>query len=212
MNKDKIFWIVTGIVIGLLGFLLITSTSSANYTPEEECVEISAPDPIEYKKGIIQYKWFESPEGVWTEKFDIDPRGGHELWIKTGKKIIENDCPEPEEPEEPEQPTPPSPYSDGRSSDPGATAPPAHKVCTLELERPTIWYENGQFKWATDQKDIEKFSIIYGETPESLVYGIDNIPADSRGIEIERPNWSQTWFQVWSWVQGCAVKSDIIDP
>lgn len=111
--------------------------------------------------------------------------------------------------EEPEKPVVFTGVSDGKAPEPKAPAP---VTCTLVLEKPTVWYEGGQFKWATDQKDIEKFSIVYGQTPDSLVYGIDNIPADSRGIEINRPAWNQTWFQVWSWVKGCPSVSETIDP
>lgn len=216
-TKDKrnlFLGVVTIVVLAVITFFVMSNRADATYTPVEEtpqeCVEVNAPDPIEYKKGVIQYKWFESPEGTWTEKFDLDPRGGHEFWVKTGKKIVEVDCPEPEVPED--KPTPPSPYSDGRSSSP--SGPPAHKVCTIMLETPTVWYGNGALNWATDQKDIEKFSLIYGQTPDSLVYGIDNIPSDSRGIEV--PNgtetWNEVWWQVWTWVNGCASKSEIIDP
>ena len=119
--------------------------------------------------------------------------------------------PEPEPEPEPEQPrvVPPSPHTDGLSD--GKNQQPAHRVCTIEHTAPINWYENGEFKWATDES-VEKFSIIFGPSPDELIYGIDNIPGDSRGIEINRPNWGQTWFQVQSWIDGCMFPSETIDP
>lgn len=123
-------------------------------------------------------------------------------------------CEYPEEPEvtpeptrEPEQPQGNPPTFQGSTTD----APPA-KVCTIPFTEATIWYEGDQFKWATDVQGIEKFAIVYGPTPDQLIYGIDNIPATARSIEINRPDWKQTWFQVWIFKDGCAEKSLVIDP
>lgn len=116
---------------------------------------------------------------------------------------------EEEEEEEKEQPKgEPSNETFAGSS----TNPPAPRVCTVWHESPTVWYEGDQFKWATDENGIQKFSLIYGPSENELIYGIDNIPSDSRSVNIERPSWSQTWFQVWSFIDGCAYKSTIIDP
>lgn len=94
-----------------------------------------------------------------------------------------------------------------------STEAPKPPTCTVGFEKARVWYSGNQFSWATDAKNIQKFSIIYGRTADSLIYGVDNLPADARSIEVNgRDGWNQTWFQVWTWVEGCAEKSDVIDP
>ena len=80
----------------------------------EECVEVVSPDPVEFSENVAKYgtvnanyKWFEDPEGTWTLKIDVDPRGGHEDWrseypehweilfnkpVELPQTIVENHC------------------------------------------------------------------------------------------------------------------------
>jgi hypothetical protein len=131
--------------------------------------------------------------------------------------VCEEQEEEEEEEEEEDEPTP-SPEPTKTPDQPvtnNATpaGPPAHATCNITFEAAEVWYSGDQFNWATSVENIDKFSIVYGKTPDSLIYGIDNIPADSRGIEINgRDGWSETWWQVWTWRDSCAEKSEIIDP
>lgn len=115
-------------------------------------------------------------------------------------------------PEEEVTPTPTKGSESNVRFEGSTTNPPAARVCTIYHAPATVWYEKGQFKWATDEQGIQKFSIVYGPTPNEQIYGIDNIPQDSRGIEINRPKWNQTWFSVWTWIDNCSYESETIDP
>lgn len=104
----RYFWhILAGLIAGgFLAYMIFApKPADATYIPEidtNECVEVSAPDPINFSKkiGIItfSFQWQENPEGTWKLYKDIDPRGGHEYWLYTGDKVVENDCPDPVEP------------------------------------------------------------------------------------------------------------------
>lgn len=90
---------------------------------------------------------------------------------------------------------------------------PAPVVCTVPFEVSRVWYEGGKFFWANDTQGIQKFSIVYGKTKNNLEYGIDNIPASSRSIEINgRNGWNQTWWAVYTWKDNCHNVSEVIDP
>lgn len=91
------------ILVAIFALTIFVSPVKAVSMPDEiindeVCTPVGAPDPLEYKKGGVQYKWFETSEGTWTLKFDIDPRGGHEIWVNANKTHNEVTCPEPEEP------------------------------------------------------------------------------------------------------------------
>lgn len=131
------------------------------------------------------------------------PEGTHSVFFGNNQEYEVPVC-EPD--------VPPSVHPSDERFAGSSTEPPAPRVCTVWHESPTVWYENNEFKWATDENGIQKFSLIYGPSENELVYGIDNLPSDSRGVTIERPAWNQTWFQVWSWIDNCAFKSMTIDP
>lgn len=106
----------------------------------------------------------------------------------------------------------PSGVSDGRASDPGATAAPAVSTCIIPFEVARTWYDNGELRWATDAQGIQKFSITYGPSADQLIYGVDNIVPTARAIAKPESNWNQTWFSVYTWVNGCENHSEPRDP
>lgn len=94
---------------------------------------------------------------------------------------------------------------------------PAPVTCNIPFEIPRAWYtkKDGKviFNWATDTEGIQKFSIVYGYSADNLVYGVDNLPADSRSLDINGLDKSKhTFFQVQAWKDGCMEGSAIIDP
>lgn len=95
---------------------------------------------------------------------------------------------------------------------PSAVEAPKPPTCTISFEIARTWYDKDGLHWATDAKDIQKFSITYGADKDHLIYGIDNIPANARGIAKPKSNFKNTWFSVWTWVGGCANQSTPIDP
>lgn len=109
--------------------------------------------------------------------------------------------------------------SDGRSSNPGATEAPAPVTCTIPFSPPVIIgfqaLGNGsvQFSWLEADQNISKYSIIYGYSPDALVYGEDNIPSTSTSIQINDLQVGKSVFlEVWGWKNGCSEVSNIFDP
>lgn len=116
----------------------------------------------------------------------------------------------------------PTPVVEGSKGDdrgdyhPSAVEAPKPPTCTIEFEAPKVWYTklNGKtvFNWATDAQDIQKFSVVYGYKEDNLEYGVDNISANVRSLEVSGLTHSPVFFQVWSWAHDCAEKSEIVDP
>lgn len=67
--------------------------------------------------------------------------------------------------------------------------------------------------WPSTTDGISKQSVIFGYTPDSLVYGADNLPSSQTSITLKGLDESKSvWAQVWSWKGECVGKSAIIDP
>ncbi len=111
-------FIATQLMVSPLASMAAKGTSSI---PVDECIPVSAPNPIVFEKNISKhphitvmatYKWFETSEdsGIWTLKLDIHPEGGKEEWVssypsywsflfqkpvKLPKTITEKECEQP---------------------------------------------------------------------------------------------------------------------
>ncbi len=108
--------------------------------------------------------------------------------------------------------------SDGFASDPGATMA-FHPSCTIPFDPPVIigFAEAGSgsatFSWLESAQDVSKFSIVYGYSPDAMIYGEDNIPSTSTAITIsDLESGKNVFAQIYAWQQGCAELSNIFDP
>lgn len=69
------------------------------------------------------------------------------------------------------------------------------------------------FAWTEITGGINKYSIIYGYSPDSLVYGQDNIPGNVHDWDIhDLKVGSHVWAKVSAWLNNCSVESNLFDP
>lgn len=113
--------------------------------------------------------------------------------------------------------TPHQDVSDGRSSNPDATLPHS-MACTIAFDAPIlqgftrVTPTSVAFSW-WGVADIDKYALVYGYSPDALVYGVDNIGADATSITIASLEPNRTvWAQLLAYKGGCASYSKIIDP
>lgn len=107
--------------------------------------------------------------------------------------------------------------STGSTGSGGNNAPQA-AVCEIPWQAPILQgFQAGQsgsvtFSW-WGSPNVDKYSIIYGYAPNSLIYGEDNIPSSSTAITINnlQPG-AHVWAIVSSWRGGCAEASNELDP
>lgn len=113
--------------------------------------------------------------------------------------------------------------SDGGSSNPGATQP-FHPSCTIPFDAPVINQVkvnvDGSITWSwLESASVDKFSIVYGKSPESLVYGQNDLHLtknpvtqeysyDVFGLDTSTPSWAV----VYAWQGQCAELSNSFDP
>lgn len=147
-----------------------------------------------------------------------------EIKCDEGYHVVENECvqdevevtPTPEEPTPTEAPKNEIKGDDRGDYHPSAVQAPQAPTCNIPFEKPRVWYTkvNGKvvFNWATDAKDIQKFSIVFGYKEDKLDMGVDGISSTTRSIEVNGLTKSPVYFQVWAWSHSCAEKSLIIDP
>ena len=110
--------------------------------------------------------------------------------------------------------------SGGGSSLPGSTTnAPGAVTCNIAFSAPVITSitagQSGTLNitWLESDQNINKFSIIYGLVGQPLNMGVDNLPGNYRGYVIGLLSvGSSINAQVWSWKNGCAEKSNIVDP
>lgn len=96
--------------------------------------------------------------------------------------------------------------------------PPAAATCNIAFDNPLLYgfklEGNGSvtFTWF-DAQSVDKFSIIYGYSPDSLIYGEDNIPSSSRSITLNGLTPGKSVFAiVGAWRNRCEMESNILDP
>ncbi len=107
--------------------------------------------------------------------------------------------------------------SDGLSSSPDATKPFVAS-CTVPFDAPLLQGfqrlspTSVEFSfWGV--RDVDKYSVVFGYSQDNLIYGIENVANDQTSFVLNdlQPN-TNVWAQVWDWKNGCAEKSEIIDP
>lgn len=98
------------------------------------------------------------------------------------------------------------------------TNAPAASTCNIAFDAPILqgFHADGNgsvtFSW-WGVTNIDKYSIIYGYSPESLIYGEDNIPATSTSIQINLLQPARSVYAIVSaWRNGCKQDSNILDP
>ena len=101
------------------------------------------------------------------------------------------------------------------------TLPPYNPpVCSVALpKRPSFSFERLSptlvgINWNEDNENTTHWSINYGYTYDSLIYGIPYLPLEARSIDIGslEPN-RHIWVQLGRWnSDSCLVLSPIIDP
>ncbi|MGH2611569.1 MAG: hypothetical protein ACRDFB_00800 [Rhabdochlamydiaceae bacterium] len=69
------------------------------------------------------------------------------------------------------------------------------------------------FSWWKSTDSVDKYSITYGYSPNSLLYGEDNIPNTSSSITLNDliPG-NSVWAQIQAWKNGCEAGSNLLDP
>ena len=69
-----------------------------------------------------------------------------------------------------------------------------------------------EYSWHPSVGGVDKYAVVYGYSPDALVYGVDNIGSDATSIQIGglRPN-TQSWLQVWGFKNNCVTKSVIFN-
>lgn len=113
-----------------------------------------------------------------------------------------------------------SPSPQGNSS---TTNPPAPIVCTISFDKPILnkFVINGDnmitFYWLESDQGVNDFSIIYGKSPNALIWGADHfkVARDADGyyhFPILVDTATSTWAQIYAWKNGCAEISNIFDP
>lgn len=60
--------------------------------------------------------------------------------------------------------------------------------------------------------NADKYAVVYGYSPDALIYGVDNISKDTTSIVLGnlQPN-TQSWAQVWAYKGECVTRSDIVN-
>lgn len=177
--------LTTALVIGL--FTNASVVRATEEVPQEECVEVTAPDPETFERDVNKYgttmatyKWFETEDGVWQLKLDVNPIGGKEGWVSSypswwGKGIFfwlekpeslpqtvtEVTCPEPEEPTE-EEPvaTPSATVHHSSNHNPGPSMPSAPQ-CTSS--RPSLGIANINVIRTSDTTALVQWSLHSGD-------------------------------------------------
>src|SRR4051812_33910255 len=98
------------------------------------------------------------------------------------------------------------------------TQAPGAAVCDVAFDKPLLqgFHADGNgsvtFSW-WGVAGVDKYSIRYGYKPDALVYGADNIPANSTSFQINGLNvGSNVWAIVSAWKGGCAEDSNLLDP
>ncbi len=68
-------------------------------------------------------------------------------------------------------------------------------------------------QWIRSTDSVDNYSLIYGYSPDSLVYGIPNLPSTSSEVEVNGVDSRHVWFQIIAERNnGCNARSNIIDP
>ena len=99
------------------------------------------------------------------------------------------------------------------------TQAPGSPTCSIPFTSPILQgfhiVKTVSIQWSWwPVSGVDKYSIIYGYSPDSLIYGEDNIPATSTSIIISNLDFTHPhdYAQVWAWEHGCVEKSTILDP
>lgn len=100
-----------------------------------------------------------------------------------------------------------------------STQAPSSVTCTVPFSPPMIVASKANgggsltFYWLESAQHVQKYSIVYGYSPTNLVFGEDNIPNTSTAITInDLTPGNEAYGQIWSWVNGCAEKSNVFEP
>lgn len=106
---------------------------------------------------------------------------------------------------------PSNPHTDTTEAPGGAT-------CTIAFSPPVLTSITAggsgtlTLNWL-ESSPVDKFSLTYGFTGQSLSMGVDNIPSGSTSFTIgDLPQGASINAQVQAWVHGCEESSTIIDP
>lgn len=69
-----------------------------------------------------------------------------------------------------------------------------------------------RYSWWAPIGGVDKYAVVYGYSPDALIYGVDNIGRDATSIQISelRPN-TQSWLQVWAFKGECVTKSVVFN-
>jgi hypothetical protein len=196
--------VVWSIVIAVLVFLFSTQVKAWNTHETFHCYhscQVPTPRPILTPSPIYTPRDCEGGEtySVWQACPTMEP----------SPTAGQSATPTPEQPHQD--------ISDGESSNLDATLPHSAS-CTIQFDAPLLQGFNRvtpssvYFSW-WGVAGIDKYSLIYGYSPQSLIYGVDNIGPDATSITIDSLEANRTiWAQLLAYKGGCASYSTIIDP
>jgi len=219
------------ITVGFAGYLNHLQNHELDYAGE--CQEPEPEDVCDNLEGVQE----ETPEGYINDDGycyipeledvcpNLDgiqeklPEGYHFEYFGNNHEYEEAICVPDEQPE-----TPPTPRSEPPQSQP--SAPEYHsKQCpdgnnpaapiAFAGEQSRVDDDTVLLKWrkSTDWQDTAKQSLIYGYSPDQLVYGIDNLPKDAESTHVNEVQNRHIWFQVIAEKgNGCNSRSEIVDP
>lgn len=107
----------------------------------------------------------------------------------------------------------------GASGGQGNNPPPVAQCVNNAFVGPVIinFTDKGNgtvnFAWTEITGSIDKYSIVYGYSPDALVYGENNIPGNVWNWDIhDLAVGSHVWARVIAWQNGCSVASNLFDP
>lgn len=141
-----------------------------------------------------------------------------------GNEEVYIPCPSPTPTASPSAtPTPsiasPSASTGGSGGNGGNNPPPIAQCKTDAFVGPVIvsftnkGHGTVNFAWKEITGGINKYSIVYGYSPNALVFGQDNIPGNVWNWDIHQLNpGNHVWAKVTAWLNNCGVESNLFDP
>lgn len=125
----------------------------------------------------------------------------------------------------PEVSTEPSPTATTSAEPQGFSSPQGpfdapSSSCTAPVDAPILTgfkaNADGTFTiswWKSNSANVDSQSVVWGYSPTALVYGANNLSKDLNSFTVGGMITSGNhWFQVWAYSNGCAVRSNVIDP
>jgi len=208
MQKKSLLLIV-GLVIITVVLIVITGQAGANFTPPT-CNS-------DHHTNCVKPTPTQNPCSFWEEeKWEADCVSPTPIPSPT---VTPSPTPSATPLATPtDTPAPPEVSNTAQSNAGTPGVAPGAPVCNIPFAAPVLESvtANGSGEitlvWGSST-NVDKYSLIYGLVGQPLSMGVDNIPSTSDSFTIgDLPVGSSINAQVWGWQNGCAEKSNILDP